>query len=72
MAGDHVGTEQAGQIESHLHAMNAREAGGGTLDYPQVTGFNGTFHSALYNSGTAGGNETRPVNTNRMLIIKAY
>jgi len=63
-AGDHVGTEQADQFESHYHSMST--AG---------LGYEGGAH-ILYDSGSGrntssnGGNETRPINVNVMPLIK--
>lgn len=65
-AGDHVGTEQDNQIQSHRH----------TYGYAGVVSFSATGAvvrpdaTTNYNTGYTGGNETRPKNTNLMFIIK--
>ncbi len=75
--GDHVGTNQVDEIKSHRHVPmdgftnQAEHQVGGS---PQLTGAwivqSGTVQN-VYTSYT-GGNETRPINTYRMMIIRAY
>jgi len=66
-AGDHVGTEQAAAVAAHAHSTgmdftaSATTSAGAGLSLRQV----GTSDTGSY-----GGNETRPVNTNVMWIIK--
>ena len=61
-AGDHVGTLQADAFKAHVHAAKT------TL----VSLQNGAYGAGVADgdSGSTGGNETRPINTNRMMIIK--
>jgi len=65
-AGDHVGTEQAYGVEAHVHHVGDVTI---LLDAAQgaITGVKST---GVSNSGSYGGNETRPVNAYRMMIIK--
>jgi hypothetical protein len=68
-AGDHVGTNQPDELKSHRHTSNA-------LDYTfrlyaQSSGENLPTNATGY-VGYTGGNETRSINTTRMMIIKAY
>jgi microcystin-dependent protein len=68
--GDNVGTNQANQIKSHSHLCSLYA--GDSPGLPN-TGVVGTGNSTSQVTALAtGGNETRPINTNRMLIIKAY
>lgn len=65
-AGDHVGTNQADGFKSHQHNIgdaNSVLAGGSQ---------NAVNGGGSMLSGLTGGNETRPINTYRMMIIKAY
>ncbi len=61
-AGDHVGTEQLDEFKSHVHTATVLN-GAAFSD-------NANYKAAAGNTGATGGNETRPVNTNRMMIIK--
>jgi microcystin-dependent protein len=64
-AGDHVGTEQAEAFKSHTHSTD--------LGVPSASPTaSGAYYvaSASGTSGATGGNETRPVNMYRMMIIK--
>lgn len=63
-AGDHVGTEQADAFEAHVHT-ELRPWGGGAQS---GSGAEGSF--ATVNTGSTGGNETRPTNRAYMPIIK--
>lgn len=65
-AGDHVGTEQDHAVESHTHPIGYwANTAGATMASPGVYNIaNGTA------TGATGGNETRPVNTYLMFIIK--
>lgn len=65
-AGDHVGTNQSDEYKSHVHSGASNYALLGT------SGSSGYMSSGYPTTGSSGGNETRPINTNRMLIIKAY
>jgi hypothetical protein len=70
-AGDHVGTEQTDALKLHKHNMS---------DYlPVGWGYSassnnvlGQFPGTPFDTSSTGGTETRPINTNRMMIIKAY
>lgn len=69
-AGDHVGTEQTDQVELHGHE-------GATYGNDQNTaGKFGAGNSSVTVStavtSSYGGNETRPINVNRMLIMRCY
>ena len=66
-AGDNVGTNQAQDYLSHRHNVPGAiaSAGSGTGGAVRLTYDNGDFYS-----GYAGGSETRPINTYRMMIIK--
>ena len=65
-AGDHVGTNQSDTFKAHTHTGAATPAA--QLDYGQ--GGNSPVNGTT--TGSTGGNETRPVNTYRMMIIRAY
>jgi microcystin-dependent protein len=62
-SGDHVGTLQGDDFKAHTHSQYGTPTGGLTGN-----GTGGDGSSAQ--TGSTGGNETRPINTNRMLIIK--
>lgn len=69
VAGDHVGTEQADEVEAHTHTggpvkQSTTAAGSATTSYWRIDS-NGDAES-----GSTGGNETRPVNSNVMFCIK--
>jgi|GEM_PF-2114615 len=74
VVGDHVGTEQAGDYKAHTH--NA----GPSLGALSIAGYGAGIQWRIDSTGkgtsstspTTGGNETRPINTYRMMIIKAY
>jgi len=79
-AGDHVGTEQADALEEHRHMTGATIAAAGA-DVDRMPNHAAGINDGLYNTTGAksattndwiGGNETRPINTYRMMIIKAY
>jgi microcystin-dependent protein len=64
--GDHVGTNQAEALKTHTHTIpsyGVAQNGGDVTIYQVVPG--GTI-----SSGSTGDNETRPVNTYRMLVMK--
>ncbi len=65
-AGDHVGTEQDHAIEAHTHSVSttAPANNGGDVSILQVNTVSST------QTGSTGGNETRPINAYRMMIIK--
>jgi hypothetical protein len=65
--GDHVGTNQVDAFKSHVHYVNGT---GGHDEMYGGSGFAGDGNIAGANTNAAGGSETRPINTNRMLIIK--
>jgi len=67
VAGDHVGTEQVDEFKSHRHTSGF---GPQTTATPAAASY--YAGAVTYNTGYAGGNETRPINTYRMIIIKAY
>lgn len=67
-AGDHVGTEQVDEFESHTHSVNANV-------YQPVAGYahynsGSTFAPTTLTINATGGNETRPLNRAYMPIIK--
>jgi len=67
--GDNVGTKQSYQVQSHTHPLihdptNIQNTPSG------VTGFYAFGLPDTGATGATGGNETRPVNTNLMFIIK--
>lgn len=69
VAGDNVGTKQAGQVQSHTHGLLHNPAN--IQNTPSgVTGFFAYGLPATSSTGATGGNETRPVNINLMYIIK--
>jgi microcystin-dependent protein len=64
--GDHVGTKQADQYKAHTHTVGYKAdntVGGGDAHVSSTP-------TASYNSGSSGGNETRPLNINVMVCIK--
>jgi len=63
-AGDHVGTEQADAFKAHVHTEGIPWGSGAQSG----SGANGS--AAAANTGSAGGNETRPINRAYMPIIK--
>jgi Phage Tail Collar Domain. len=66
-AGDHVGTEQADAFKAHTHTYTTRFYNA----YPYgPTAANVWATDTAGDTGSTGGNETRPVNTNIMFIIK--
>lgn len=67
-AGDHVGTLQADQFKSHTHTVTTWTApnSAGTL----CMGGGGTPYAGQEPIASAGGNETRSINTARMMVIK--
>ena len=70
-AGDHVGTEQAEDIKSHAHNQMAWNAGSATTIYIAHAGANATTPADTgLDTDVYGGNETRPINTNLMFIIR--
>ena len=70
IAGNNVGTNQADEFKQHQHQVAADYPTSGTSD--RLLG--ATSGALLYYPPTTlvGGNETRPINTYRMLIIKAF
>lgn len=67
-AGDHVGTEQADELETHTHVHDYITTGAA---YKEI-GTGSTYGGHTKNTASTGGNETRPINTARMMIIRAY
>ncbi len=73
VSGDHVGTKQADQYESHAHqnqslgSANNVTTSAGIDDAAYID--DAAFTNAL-NTNVSGGNETRPVNINVMFCIK--
>jgi len=63
--GDHVGTKQADAYKAHTHLYNQVGTAGGSYDTPGA----GTSFAST-STGSAGGNETRPVNIAVMWCIK--
>ena len=68
-AGDHVGTEQADELESHTHTASPRSNTDGGVE-PYATVGSGAIVGGSISLENTGGNETRPVNTYMMMIIK--
>lgn len=68
--GDHVGTNQADALKSHSHDVPAQNTA--TWDGTTVMSdaWRGDYAEHHYPVTATGGNETRPVNTYRMMIIK--
>ena len=66
--GDHVGTKQTGNYASHYHRVGY-PTGLGTLS-PTGTVAKIEAGAGDFNTEPSGGNETRPLNTNVMWIIK--
>jgi len=64
-AGDHVGTNQSDQFKAHVHSSMVQN------NLANATG-SGAYITSGGDTGSTGGNETRPINTYRMMIIKAY
>lgn len=64
--GDHVGTNQADEFKSHTHIQDIAVSASG-FDTGAIYNFTATGVT-----GASGGNETRPINTYRMMIVKAY
>ncbi len=64
-AGDHVGTNQADQFKAHVHSSQI-------ANLTTLSSAGGANITSGGDTGSAGGNETRPINTYRMMIIKAY
>jgi microcystin-dependent protein len=62
--GDNVGTKQADAFKAHTHTYSVSSSGEGAVDGDN----NGPVNA---NTGSTGGNETRPVNINMMYIIRA-
>jgi len=71
-AGDHVGTEQDDEIKEHTHSDTYVSC------YATYKPYSGNETGGQYAgvetmlTGATGGNETRPVNTARMMIMRAY
>lgn len=63
-AGDHVGTEQADAFEAHVHTEGISWGSGAQ------SGSGAQGSAATADTGSAGGNETRPANTYVMFCIK--
>jgi microcystin-dependent protein len=69
--GDHVGTKQADEFESHDHTFYWNTAA--NLDGSNYSGDSRDVSTNLNSSspiGNSGGNETRPINVNVMYCIK--
>jgi phage-related tail fiber protein len=72
-AGDHVGTNQADEFKAHTHTITLQPQQGADEMWGGQNGTGAAGGTAYTNtSSSTGGNETRPINTYRMLIIKAY
>ena len=65
--GDNVGTKQADEIEAHTHGLNTSSGGDGPTNGLAAVS-NSTTNG--HQSGSHGGNETRPRNVAQMFIIK--
>ena len=68
-AGDHVGTEQDEEFKSHTHSAPPKTAAHDEMFGDGCAG-DGAGGASSYTSGAAGGAETRPVNVNRVMIIR--
>lgn len=66
-AGDHVGTEQVDGFEAHVHSVSETANAWGDYAYP--AGGDGAATGST-NTGSIGGNETRPINEYAMICIK--
>jgi hypothetical protein len=66
--GDSVGTKQAGELEAHTHT----ETRGNYVLTFDAAGGSGALRNAYVtvNTGSTGGNETRPINSTELPIIK--
>ena len=64
--GDHVGTYQTDDLKSHLHTYTYKTITGGDSGGADPN----SLTDASHNTGSTGGSETRPYNTNVMYIIK--
>lgn len=70
-AGDHVGTGQADEFGSHNHNSNLQGNNvSDTATYPSHG--NTALNTLVLGTTYVGGNETRPINTARMMIMRAY
>jgi microcystin-dependent protein len=65
--GDHVGTNQADVFKKHAHALAVSASGQGS---DEISTKYAPAEATTYATAGIGGNETRPKNTNRMMIIK--
>jgi hypothetical protein len=70
VAGDHVGTNQADGFKSHQHVVEVGQASGGALSYIHYSSY--CSYIGAVATTLVGGNETRGINTYRMMIIKAF
>ncbi len=65
--GDHVGTVQADGFKAHTHTQSGyASAGGGVMNSLSDR----TGADTPVNTGSTGGNETRPINVGLMFVIK--
>ncbi len=64
-AGDHVGTEQDEQFKSHHHSTNVN-----SNTQPVAVDTASAANDGSSDTGDTGGDETRPINVNVMVIIK--
>lgn len=67
--GDHTGTKQDDELASHRHTLGKQMTPSDSSDTDYFDGSGAAPTTTLYTAYT-GGNETRPVNTNVMFIIK--
>lgn len=65
--GDHVGTNQSDVFKKHSHALAVSASGHGS---DEISTKYAPAEATTYATAGIGGNETRPKNTNRMMIIK--
>lgn len=65
--GDAVGTKQSYQLQSHTHSIYGGNVGGGN-SFIRANGF--VFLTGGTNA--TGGNETRPININKVALIRAF
>lgn len=68
--GDSIGTEQADAFEAHTHTVNVEDGINGA-EAGATPDPSGSTTPATFNSGSTGGNETRPFNIAVNYIIKA-
>jgi microcystin-dependent protein len=73
VTGDHVGTVQGWQVEAHRHPINTRFefAGGAAFSYSGTSNAGSNANGYQPYTDYAGGNQTNPINSAVMSVIKA-